>query len=206
MSAQSPSSNDPLFGLKVVDFTTMMAGPLATRMLSDLGAEVLKIESPSGDHMRNQPPLRDGVSAYYGHLNTGKKSIVLDLKASESKELARKLAADADVLVENFRPGVMKRLGLDYETLREINPKLIYCSISGFGQTGSQAGRPAYAQVVHAASGFDMVQMQYLGLPRPPNMAIFTADVLTAIYAANAVRLASSSASVRVSVSILMSP
>lgn len=181
---------DPLSGLRVVDFTSMMAGPLSTRMLADLGAEIIKIESPQGDHIRTQPPQRDGHSAYFGHLNCGKQSVVLDLKNPQGVELARKLAAAADVVVENSRPGVMERLGLGYEKLSALNSRLIYCSISGFGQTGPNAQRAAYAQVVQAASGFDLAQMSYLEIDRPPNVGLFTADVLAGIYAANAIQAA----------------
>src|SRR5262245_47996600 len=103
-----------LSGLRVVDFTTTIAGPHCTRLLADLGAEVIKIESPEGDMMRSRPPLRNGASSSFGQLNAGKKSVVLDLKNAEGIRQARQLAAAADILVENYRPGVMRRLGLDY--------------------------------------------------------------------------------------------
>src|SRR5690606_28314105 len=119
-----------------------------------LGAEVIKVEAPEGDMMRSRPPMRDGHSNPFGQLNAGKQSVVLDLKSVEGVEAVRKLAAQADLLVENFRPGVMTRLGLDYPKLAASNPRLIYCSISGYGQTGPSAGAPAYAPVVHAASGY----------------------------------------------------
>ena len=123
-------------GLRVLDFTTTIAGPHCTRLLADLGAEVIKIEAPEGDMMRTRPPLRDGASTYFGQLNAGKKSVVLDLKDARAVEAARRLAGGVDILVENYRPGVMRRLGLDYATLGSANPRLIYCSISGYGQTG----------------------------------------------------------------------
>jgi CoA:oxalate CoA-transferase len=146
-------------GLRVLDFTTTIAGPHCTRLLADLGAEVIKIESPDGDMMRTRPPLRDGASSYFGLLNAGKKSVVLDLKDARAVEAARRLAGGVDILVENYRPGVMRRLGLDYARLGGANPRLIYCSISGYGQTGPSADLPAYAPVVHATSGFDLANL-----------------------------------------------
>src|SRR5258706_4248642 len=114
--------------LRVVDFTTTIAGPHCTRLLADLGAEVIKIEAPEGDMMRTRPPLRNGASTSFGQLNAGKKSIALDLKSPDGVEAVRRLVASADVVVENFRPGVMRRFGLDYDTLRPIQPHLIYCA------------------------------------------------------------------------------
>src|SRR6516165_5488657 len=133
-----------LDGLRVLDFTTTIAGPHCTRLLADLGAEVIKIEAPEGDMMRSRPPLRNGASTSFGQLNTGKKSIVLDLKRPEAIAAVKRLAATADIVVENFRPGVMARFGLDYETLKGVNPGLVFCAISGYGQTGPSAGLPAY--------------------------------------------------------------
>src|SRR4029078_4854307 len=130
-------------GLRVLDFSTTIAGPHCTRMLADMGAEVIKIETDGGETMRTRPPLRQGCSTAFGQLNVGKKSLVLDLKSEDGKEAVRRLAASADILVENFRPGVMHRLRLDYDSLRPLNPKLIYCSISGYGQTGPSAELPA---------------------------------------------------------------
>ena len=181
---------DPLQGIRVIDFTTMMAGPYCTRFLADLGADVIKIEAPDGDYIRQRPPLRDGHSAYFGHLNAGKRSVCLDLKEPTSLAAVRRLVATADVLVENFRPGVMQRLGLGDAALRAQNPRLVYCSISGFGQTGPAAQRPAYAQIVQAASGYEAAIARYQGdespdgaPKRPANVAIFTADVLGALFA-----------------------
>ena len=186
----SPSPS-PLAGLRVLDFTSMIAGPYCARLLADCGAEVLKVEEPHGDHMRSRPPLRDGHSTYFGHLNAGKKSVVLDLKSDAGRDAARRLAASSDVVVENFRPGVMRRLGLDYPTLAGLRRDLIYCSISGFGQSGPRAEQPAYAPVVHAASGFDQVQFSYQDdQPKPAKTGIFVADVLAAVYAFGAVQTA----------------
>lgn len=181
----------PLAGMRVVDFTSMIAGPYCTRLLADCGAEVLKVEEPHGDHMRSRPPLRDGHSTYFGHLNAGKKSVALDLKSAEGREAAQDLVTASDVVVENFRPGVMKRLGLDYATLSAAKPDLVYCSISGFGQTGPRAGQPAYAPVIHAASGFDHTQFVYQdGQEKPAKTGIFVADVLAAVYAFGAIQTA----------------
>jgi len=174
--------------LRVLDFTTTIAGPHCTRLLADLGAEVIKIEAPEGDMMRARPPLRNGASTSFGQLNTGKKSLVLDLKRDEAVTAVKRLAATADVVVENFRPGVMQRFGLDYPALRAVKPDLVYCSISGYGQTGPSAGRPAYAPVIHAASGFDRAHMAYQGPPRRPDYCgIYIADVLTGTYAFGAI-------------------
>src|ERR1700756_388290 len=123
-------------GLRVLDFSTTIAGPHCTRMLADMGAEVIKIEPAEGETMRTRPPVRNHCSTAFGQLNIGKNSLVLDLKSPAGVEAVRRLIATADVLVENFRPGVMRRLKLDYASIRDINPKLIFCSISGYGQTG----------------------------------------------------------------------
>src|SRR5437667_6372726 len=136
-------------GLRVLDFSTTIAGPHCTRMLADMGAEVIKIETAEGETMRTRPPVRDGFSTTFGQLNVGKKSLVLDLKSPQAIEVIRRLVASADILVENFRPGVMRRLKLDWATLSALNPRLIYCSISGYGQSGPSAELPAYAPVIH---------------------------------------------------------
>jgi CoA:oxalate CoA-transferase len=182
---------DALSGVRVLDFTTVMAGPFATRMLADLGAEVIKVESLEGDQVRSRPPKRNNFSAYFGTLNAGKQSIACNLKSPEIVALIRKLVASCDVLVENFRPGVMKRFGLDFETLKVEYPRLIYCSISGYGQKGPKALYPAYAPVIHAASGFDMVHLRYQdGADRPATSGIFIADVLGGTHAFGAIQAA----------------
>jgi crotonobetainyl-CoA:carnitine CoA-transferase CaiB-like acyl-CoA transferase len=181
----------PLAGITVVDFTSMIAGPYCTRLLADCGAEVLKVEAPEGDYMRSRAPLRDGHSTYFGHLNCGKKSLAIDLKNDEGRDIARRLAAASDIVVENFRPGVMRRLGLDYASLSGARRDLVYCSISGFGQTGPRAQQPAYAPVIHAASGFDHTQFSYQDdVARPAKTGIFVADVLAAVYAFGAIQTA----------------
>ena len=174
----------PLTGLKVLDFSTTIAGPHCSRLLADMGAEVIKVESPEGDLMRTRPVMRDGASTMFGQLNAGKRSIVLDLKTPEAVAAVKKLVASMDVVLENYRPGVMKRLGLDYPELAKINPKLVYCAISGYGQTGPGAGRPAYAPVIHASTGYDMAHAsQQDGRERPDNCAIFVADYASGAYA-----------------------
>jgi crotonobetainyl-CoA:carnitine CoA-transferase CaiB-like acyl-CoA transferase len=178
-------------GLRVLDFSTTIAGPHCARMLADMGAEVIKVETAEGETMRSRPPVRNGCSTAFGQLNVGKKSLVLDLKSPDGCEVIRRLVASADILVENFRPGVMRRLGLDYETLHQLNPKLIYCSISGYGQTGPSAELPAYAPVIHAASGYDMAHLAYQpGRNRPDYCGIYHADVLTGVYAFGAISAA----------------
>jgi len=182
---------DILQGVRVLDFTTTIAGPHCARLLADLGADVTKIESPDGDLMRTRPPLRGGASSYFGQLNAGKRSLVLDLKRPEAVEIVKRLVAGADLLVENFRPGVMTRLGLDYESLQPLRPELIYCAISGYGQTGPSSGLPAYAPVIHAASGYDIAHLSYQdGRTRPDNNGVFIADVLTGTYAFGAIMAA----------------
>src|SRR5437868_902918 len=178
-------------GLRVLDFSTTIAGPHYTRMLADMGAEVIKIESVEGETMRTRPPVRNGFSTAFGQLNVGKKSLVLDLKSPVAVEVVRRLVASADVLVKNFRPGVMRRLKLDYASLQQFNPKLIYCSISGYGQTGPSAELPAYAPVIHAASGYDMAHLSYQpGRSRPDYCGIYQADVLSGVYAFGAISAA----------------
>jgi CoA:oxalate CoA-transferase len=184
-------NNDILDGVRVLDFTTIVSGPYCTRLLADLGAEVIKLEPPEGDFIRTQPPMRAGKSAYFAHLNCGKKSLAIDLRQAGAIELVQQLAAKSDVVVENARPGVMQRLGLDYATLAPTNPRLVYCSISGFGQTGPWATRSAYAPMLHAASGFDLVNLSYQdGLERPLNTGIYVGDVLGGTYAFGAIQSA----------------
>jgi crotonobetainyl-CoA:carnitine CoA-transferase CaiB-like acyl-CoA transferase len=177
--------------VRVLDFTTTIAGPHCARLMADLGAEIIKIEAPEGDMMRSRLPLRDGASTSFGQLNAGKKSLVLDLKKPEAVAAVQRLVKSADVVVENFRPGVMQRFGLDYTKLQPINPALVYCANSGYGQTGPSAGRPAYAPVIHASSGFDLAQIAHQVEPRRPDYCgIFIADVLSGTYAFGAIMAA----------------
>ncbi|HEY1706906.1 MAG TPA: CoA transferase [Rhizomicrobium sp.] len=182
----------PLEGLFVADFTTTVAGPWCTRLLADCGAQVVKIEATGdGDILRFQPPIVDGMSRSYAQYNCGKESVALDLKSAAGITAARALIARADIVVENYRPGVMKRFGLDYETVSKEDPKLIYCSISGFGQTGPLAERAAYAPLVHAYSGFDHVFASVQGEgSKPPVCGVMVADVIAASYAFGAIQTA----------------
>ncbi|MBN8975225.1 MAG: CoA transferase [Rhizobiales bacterium] len=181
----------PLQGIRVIDFTAMLAGPHCARLMADLGAEVIKIEGLEGDLIRSRPPLRDGNSTYFGALNCGKKSLAINLKTKAAKDIIYRLTKVSDVVVENFRPGVMARLGFDYATLSKHNPKLVYCSISGYGQTGSGATRAAYAPIIHAASGFDAANLTYqTGQDTPASTGIFTADILSGAYAFGAIQAA----------------
>lgn len=143
----------PLDGLRVLDLSRVLAGPFAGRMLSDLGADVVKLEPPDGDLTRLWGRKIAGLTGYYVQQNAGKRNVCVDLKAAAGVELARRLAGRADILIENFRPGVMTRLGLDYDTLAAANQGLIMLSISGFGADGPESGRAAYAPIIHAETG-----------------------------------------------------
>ena len=177
-------TNRPLSDIRVLDFSTTIAGPHCGRLMADLGADVIKVESPEGDLMRSRPVQRDGAGTMYGQLNAGKRSIVLDLKKPAAIAVVKKLVTKVDIVLENYRPGVMKRLGLDYPELAKINPRLIYGAISGYGQTGPASGRPAYAPVIHASTGYDMAHLFYQqGRERPDNCGIFVADYASGAYA-----------------------
>jgi crotonobetainyl-CoA:carnitine CoA-transferase CaiB-like acyl-CoA transferase len=144
----------PLHGIRVIDLTRVLAGPFATQSLGDLGAEVLKIEPPGGgDETRRFPPFLKGEGHYFLGINRNKKSLVVDLQQEAGKEILRRLVAGSDIIVENYRPGVMDRLGLGYAALAEINPRLIYCAISGFGLTGPLRDKPSFDIVTQALSG-----------------------------------------------------
>jgi crotonobetainyl-CoA:carnitine CoA-transferase CaiB-like acyl-CoA transferase len=156
----------PLAGVRVLDFTRVLAGPAASLALADMGAEVIKIEPPgTGDETRTFPPLRDGESHYFLSVNRGKKSIVVDLKSEAGVALVKDLAGKCDVVVENYRPGVMDRLGLGYEALAAVNPRLIYCAISGYGQTGPLKDNPSFDIVLQAMSGALSMNGDPDGLP-----------------------------------------
>lgn len=180
----------PLTGVRVLDFTNMLSGPYCTRLLADHGADVIKVEPPAGDHNRARRPMRQGHSSFFGHLNCGKKSIVLDLKLDAGRAAAIALSRECDVIVENWRPGVADRLGVGYKAAAQLNPKTVYCSISGFGQNGPSATRPAYAPIIHAASGFDLAQVEYQGGGKPANTATYIADVFGGMSAYAAIQTA----------------
>ncbi len=177
----------PLAGIRVVDLTRALAGPYCTLMLADMGADVVKIELPgSGDETRQWgPPFQEGESSYFLSVNRNKRSVTLDLKSERGKEALRRLAERADVLVENFRPGTMERLGLAYPEARMLNPSLVYCSISGFGQTGPRSREPAYDAILQGMGGFQGLT----GDPdRPPTkVGPPIADITAGMFAAYAV-------------------
>ena len=177
-------SGGALAGFRILDFTAMLAGPYCTRLAADLGAEVVKVEPPVGEFMRSIPPERGGVSTYFGAVNAGKKSIVLDLKTEAGRAVARALIAKADAVVENMSPCAMGRLGLDYNSVKTIKRDIVYVSISGYGQSGPGAERPAYAPIIHASVGHDLANMAHQpGMNKPQNTVIFTADILGGTHA-----------------------
>tara|TARA_Y100001947_G_C10303747_1_gene288428 strand:+ start:67 stop:1230 length:1164 start_codon:yes stop_codon:yes gene_type:complete len=185
----------PLDNIRVIDLTRVLSGPFCTAMLADMGAEVIKIEHPDGgDDARHFGPFKNNKSLYFALINRNKKSISLDLKQRSAIEKLNELVRCADILVENFRPGVTKRLGVDFETMHEINPRLIYLSISGFGQDGPLAGKPALDTVVQAMSGI----MATTGTQDadPTRVGESVADIITGIYGAWALSTALYSRSV----------
>lgn len=171
----------PLDGIVIADFSRVLAGPYATMLLADMGAEVIKVESPGGDDTRSWvPPVRpDGVSTYYSAINRNKKSVVLNLKDQEDLAAARELAARADVVIENFKPGGLKRFGLDYSSVRERNEAVIYCSISGFG-TAEGAALPGYDLIVQAMSGLMSLTGDPKGEPYRAGISVF--DVMAGLH------------------------
>lgn len=172
----SSTSTTLLSGLKILDFSTLLPGPFATLMLADMGADVIHIESPSRmDLVRIMPPYADGQATAHAYLNRNKRSVAFDLKDPENINKIKELVAEYDIIVEQFRPNVMARLGLDYETLSKINPRLIYCSITGYGQTGSYKDRAGHDINYIALSGIAGHSGRVNGLP--PAMGIQIADV-----------------------------
>ena len=180
MSSTAPGG--PLSGLLVADFSRVLAGPFATMMLADLGARVVKVERPVlGDDSRGYGPFTGGRSLYFARVNRGKESVALDLKDPADLAVARRLAARADVVVENYRPGVMARLGLGAADLLATNPRLVCCSISGFGQTGPWSQRPAYDAVVQGMSGIMAISGAAGGAAVKPGVPL--ADLSAGLYA-----------------------
>ncbi len=180
----------PLAGLKVVELARILAGPWAGQTLSDLGAEVIKIESPEGDDTRRWgPPFidRDGdrSAAYFHSCNRGKQSIALDLKNPDDLEIAKSLIREADVLIENFKLGGLAKFGLDYESVKAINPGLVYCSITGFGQTGPYAHRAGYDYIIQGMSGLMSITGDPVGQPQKVGVAV--TDIFTGVYATTAI-------------------
>ena len=169
-----------LKGVRVIDLSRVLAGPFCTMLLADMGAEVIKVEEPGrGDDSRGYPPFLRGASAYFANLNRNKKSVILDLKKQEGKDLLRDLLKTADVLLENFKPGTMEKLGFGYDRIKEINPRLVYASISGFGQSGPYKDRPGYDIIGQAMGGL----MSTTGWPDSPPTRTGTAmaDILAGL-------------------------
>lgn len=176
----------PLEEVRVLDFTRVMAGPFATMLLGDLGADVIKVEPPGGDDTRGWgPPWIGGDSGYFMSVNRNKRSIIIDLKKPESWKIVKKLVKKSDIVVENFRPGVAEELGISYSRLSQINPRIIYCSISGFGQSGPYRDKPGYDLIALAMSGL----MSITGEPkRPPvKFGVPIADLTTALFAVTSI-------------------
>ncbi|MCH2173160.1 CoA transferase [Myxococcota bacterium] len=178
----------PLAGVRVIDLSTIVSGPLCTQILGDLGADVIKIETPLGDSVRYIGGVRKGdLTGAFTQVNRNKRSVVLDLKQPSNAEALARLVATADVLLENFRPGVMERLGVGYERLRHDNPRLIYAAISGFGPTGPYANKPAYDMVIQAISGVAKI----LGSPEEPRLVSnLLADKTAGLHAVYAITAA----------------
>jgi formyl-CoA transferase len=181
------TQNGPLTGIRVLDLTRALAGPYCTLLLGDMGADVIKVELPgTGDETRGWgPPFLEGESSYFMSVNRNKRSIVLDLKSDTGKQVAQRLAQNSDVLVENFRPGTMDRLGLSYEQAHALNPSLIFCSVSGFSQTGPRAQQPAYDAILQGMSGIQSLTGEADGTPFRTGVPI--ADITAGMFAAYAV-------------------
>jgi len=163
----------PLQNIRVLDLSRVLAGPYCTMVLGDLGAEVIKVEPPEGDETRGWgPPFAGGESAYYLCVNRNKRGMVVNLKTDEGREILRELARQCDVIVENFRPGTLKKFGLDFETLQSLNPGLVYCSISGFGQTGSLRDKPGYDFMIQAMGGIMSITGEPNGEPMKVGVAV----------------------------------
>ncbi len=183
------AARPPLAGIRVLDLTRVLAGPFCSMSLGDMGAEVIKIEEPGkGDDTRGWPPFAGGEATYFLSVNRNKKSLTLNLKACEGQEILRKLVARSDVVLENFRPGTMERLGFGYDSLRRLNPRLIYCSISGFGESGPEASRPGYDLIVQGESGI----MDLTGFSDGPPVKVGNsiADLVAGMAAAQGITLA----------------
>jgi CoA:oxalate CoA-transferase len=175
----------PLSGIRILDLSLIMAGPYCTLILGDLGAEVIKVEKPGeGEGARGVPPhFFEGESAYFIAMNRNKKSMILDLKNEKGREVFYELAKKSDIVIDNFRPGVVKKLGVDFDTLKEMNPRIICCSISGYGETGPFNDRPAFDLIIQARGGI----MSYTGEPgrMPVRMGAPMGDLAGGLFAAN---------------------
>jgi formyl-CoA transferase/CoA:oxalate CoA-transferase len=186
----APTPKPPLDGITILDLTRVLSGPYCTMLLADMGARVIKIEQPNGgDDTRGWgPPFVHGESTYFLSINRNKESVTLDFKKPEGRAILDKLVARADVVVENFRPGVLKKLGLDYESLAGAHPRLIHCSISGFGQNGPRSQEPGYDAVIQAEGGLMSITGAADGPPYRVGVAV--ADIVSGIFAAHGIALA----------------
>ena len=169
----------PLSGIKIIDVTSVMAGPYCTMLLGDMGADVIKIEPPVGDMIRRSPPYISGESTYYLFTNRNKKGMTLNLQTDEGKHILFDLVRDADVFVENYRPQTKTRLGIDYPVMEKLNSRLVYCSISGFGQTGPCAERPGFDQIAQGMSGL----MSVTGFSNPTRVGVAIGDTIASLFA-----------------------
>ena len=171
----------PLKGIKVLDLSRILAGPYASMLLAELGAEIIKVERPGiGDDARHYGPFKNGQSVYFISINRGKKSITLNLKSAEGIEIIKKMVQDFDILIENFKPGTMEKLGLGYDELKKINPKLIYAATSGFGHTGPESSKPAYDMLVQAMGG--MISITGWEDKPPTRVGMSIGDIGTALF------------------------
>lgn len=171
-----------LSGIKVIDLTRVLSGPFCTMLLADMGAEVIKIEPPKGDNVRNQGDMVDGYSSYFAQFNRNKKSVILDLYVEAEKDILKSLLSDADVVVENFKAGVFDKMGFDYDTLKSINPKLISASVNGFGSKGEMSDRPAFDFIAQALSGF--MSLNGTEESGPMRAAMPISDLVAGLYCA----------------------
>ena len=174
--------NGALSGIKVIDLTRVLSGPFCTMLLADMGAEVIKIEPPKGDNVRNQGDMVDGYSSYFAQFNRNKKSVILDLYVETEKDILKSLLSDADVVVENFKAGVFDKMGFDYDTLKSINPKLISASVNGFGSKGEMSDRPAFDFIAQALSGF--MSLNGTEESGPMRAAMPISDLVAGLYCA----------------------
>ena len=171
-----------LSGIKVIDLTRVLSGPFCTMLLADMGAEVIKIEPPKGDNVRNQGDMVDGYSSYFAQFNRNKKSVILDLYVESEKDILKSLLIDADIIVENFKAGVFDKMGFDYDTLKSINPKLISASVNGFGSKGEMSDRPAFDFIAQALSGF--MSLNGTEESGPMRAAMPISDLVAGLYCA----------------------
>ena len=188
-AARRRAGRPPLHGVRVIDLTRVLAGPFCSMSLGDMGAEIIKIEEPGkGDDTRGWPPFAGGEATYFLSVNRNKKSLTLNMKAPEGQDILRRLLAGADVVIENFRPGTMERLGFGYDTLKRANPRLVYCSISGFGESGPESHRPGYDLIVQGESGV----MDLTGFPDGPPVKVGNSigDLVAGMAAAQGITLA----------------